>query len=226
MSSSFRRKLSATSSMAETKKRSRRKRKSSKYLPLLWLLTGALLALVLVFSGNLVIDAKGIQTPIRPKTSSPSSEKPLPKPPAEQQAEPKTIKIYLARQLERGVRLVPHALTIPATATPMQATLEALLSARDDNDLNLIPPDTKVRRVWIRDGYAHIDFSEEFTYNAYGIQGYKLQIYQIVLTVCQFSTVKGVYFYVEGSPLRYLGGEGFPVPQPVLPPKEPFEIPY
>ncbi|URA10955.1 GerMN domain-containing protein [Thermospira aquatica] len=214
--------------MAETKKRSRRKRKSSKYLPLLWLLTGALLALVLVFSGNLVIDVKGIQPSSPQKTPKPplSQEKPSSSNLPEKEKESKTIKIYLARQLEKGVRLVPYSITITETTTPMQAALEALIHATDDNDLNLIPPDTRIRQAWIKDNYAYIDLSEEFTYNAYGIQGYKLQLYQIVLTVCQFPTIKGVYFYVEGKPLRYLGGEGFPIPQPVLPPKEPFEIPY
>lgn len=213
--------------MPEKTKRSRRRRKSSRYLPLLWLITGALLALVLVFSGNIAIDTSG---KIASQETSQNKPSPSQKPPSSQQkTSPKTTKevvIYLAKQLEKGVRLVPHTIPLEEGEGILQATLQALLKAREYDDLNLIPPDTKIKRLWIKDGYAHIDVSEEFSYNAYGLQGYKLQIYQIVLTACQFPNIKGVYFYLEGKPLRYLGGEGFPIPQPVLPPKEPFEIPY
>ena len=207
---------------AEKSKRSRRRRKSSRYLPILWILTGALLALVLILSGNLVLekDGKFVQ-PVKPSSGEPS-----PKTAQSPEAKTKTVKIYLARQLENGVRLVSHTITLSNTPALLQATLLALFSTRDSEDLNLIPPDTKLRRVWVEQSYAHIDLSEDFAYNAYGVQGYKLQIYQIVLTACQFDNIRGVYFSLEGKPLRYLGGEGFPVSSPVLPPKEPFEIPY
>jgi len=214
--------------MAEKTKRSRRRRKSSRYLPILWLLTGALLALVLVFSGNIAIDnTRGIiPGPSVTNTSPHSAPGRVSEPTTRSAPTSPTVTIYLARQLPKGVRLVPHTITLQNNEKTLQATLLALLSAREYDDLNLIPPDTRLRKVWVKDGYAHIDMSEDFVYNAYGLQGYKLQIYQIVLTACQFPTVKGVYFYVEGKPLRYLGGEGFPIPQPVLPPREPFEIPY
>ncbi|MFN4216038.1 MAG: GerMN domain-containing protein [Brevinematales bacterium] len=213
--------------MAEKTKRSRRRRKSSRYLPLLWLLTGALLALVLVLSGNIAIESTAKIASQKTSQNNPSSS-PKTTLPQEKKSQKitKEVSIYLARQLDRGVRLVPHTVSIEEGEGILQATLETLLNAREYDDLNLIPPDTKIKRLWIKDGYAHIDLSEEFSYNAYGVQGYKLQIYQIVLTVCQFSHIKGVYFYLEGKPLRYLGGEGFPIPQPVLPPQKPFEIPY
>ncbi|MCX7882336.1 MAG: GerMN domain-containing protein [Brevinematales bacterium] len=212
--------------MAEKTKRPRRRRKSSRYLPLLWLITGALLAVVLVFSGHIAIDTSGTLLPNKTNTPSPSPATKETFSSLPSSSTSKTVSLYLARQLDKGVRLVSHPITLTTQDKILQATLQALIEAKSDNDLNLIPPDTKIRRVWVKDGYAHIDVSEEFAYNAYGIQGYKLQIYQIVLTACQFPSVKGVYFYLEGKPLRYLGGEGFPIPQPVLPPKEPFEIPY
>lgn len=228
MNSSFRRKQSVTANMVEKTRRSRRRRKSSRYLPLLWLITGALLALVLIFSGNLVISASGVSSSV---TNTNKSEKPQPIPSfpsskTQERESEKTVKIYLARQLEKGVRLVSHSIIIPSDKSPLQTTLQALLNTRETEDLNLIPLDSKLRKVWITNNYAYIDFSEEFGYNAYGLQGYKLQVYQIVLTACQFENIRGVYFFIEGKPLKYLGGEGFPVPQPATPPKEPFEIPY
>lgn len=212
--------------MAEKKKSTRRRKKSSRYLPLLWLLTGALLALVLVFSGNVAIEKSGKILPLRTNqtTTSPKRDASLSRNLSEKKS--REVSIYLVKQLAKGVRLYPHQITLDEDGGILQKTLEALVKARDYEDLNLIPPDTKIKKIWIKDGFAHIDFSEEFSYNAYGIQGYKLQVYQVVLTACQFPTVRGVYFYLEGKPLRYLGGEGFPIPQPVLPPKEPFEIPY
>jgi spore germination protein GerM len=64
---------------------------------------------------------------------------------------------------------------------------------------------------------AYIDFSEDFGFNSYGLIGYQIQVYQVVYTAAQFATVDAVYFYMEGEPLEYLGGEGYLLHNPVYP---------
>lgn len=127
------------------------------------------------------------------------------------------VKLYLAELHDEYVSLKPIEKEIPRSETPLKDTLEALINFRDENYLNLIPVNTKIRRMWRKGNFVYIDFSRDFTYNSYGVAGYNIQIYQVVYTATQFQGIEGVYFYVEGNQLKYLGGEGFIIENPVKP---------
>lgn len=137
------------------------------------------------------------------------------------------VKIFLARRGDKEISLVEKTVLMPRTQSMLKDTLQLLIGYNDDKLMNLVPIKTKVKKVTIRDGIALIDLSEDFSYNSSGIIGYKVQINQIVYTATQFSKVKAVAFYINGKLAEYLGGDGYPVHNPVYPysylPKFPIE---
>ncbi|QTQ17448.1 GerMN domain-containing protein [Treponema parvum] len=62
---------------------------------------------------------------------------------------------------------------------------------------------------------AFLNFSEEFEYNPYGVEGYLGQLMQIVYTATSFSTVDSVQFLIEGQKKDYLGSEGVWIGSPL-----------
>lgn len=218
--------------MPEKKKK---RRKGGKYTPLVWVLTGALMAFFIAYSGNFKLPGAGIAlpkpaaTPAQKSASSSgngffgwfggkkSSSSSVPASPAVSPSGQRTVKIYLARYEESQVALVPLEVSIPVSASPLSDALNQLIAYRPKDYLNLVPFNTRVKRVWTQGDTAFIDFSEEFSFNSYGIPGFRIQIYQVVYTAVQFEGIRSVHFYMEGKSLDYLGGDGFPIHNPVYP---------
>ena len=161
--------------------------------------------------------------------SSASSSKPAAA--AVVQAKPDTAKnqpasvrktvIYWVR-VDADGKLVPKRATrvLPKSDAPMSDALEALFAAPTVAELKegvrtLIPPDTKLRSAWVKDGIAFINVSEEFQFNQYGIDGALAQLSQVVFTATEFSTVKSVQFLIEGQKKEYLGAEGVWIGSPL-----------
>ncbi len=208
----------------------KRKRKKSKLVPILWLVIFVLGAYILYLNkGNIksfienqkndnIIkkSSSSSSTSVKVKISSSSSESAKSES-AKKENSTLKVKLYVAKMGDKFISLVPFEIEINKTATPLKDTLKALIDFRNENYLNLIPLNTKVNNVWIKNSYVYIDFSEEFEYNSYGAKGYNIQIYQVVYTATQFENIKGVYFYINGKEAKYLGGEGFIINNPVKP---------
>lgn len=112
-------------------------------------------------------------------------------------------------------KLIPMRATraLPKSASPMSDALQALFASptvaeRKQGLRTLVPPETKLRSAWIKDGIAFINVSEEFQFNQYGIDGSLAQLAQVVFTATEFSTVQSVQFLIEGQKRDYLGAEG------------------
>ena len=119
-------------------------------------------------------------------------------------------------------KLIPKSATrlLPKSDAPMSDALAALFAAPTINELKqgvrtLIPPGTKLRSAWVKDGIAFINVSEEFQFNQYGIDGALAQLSQVVFTATEFSTVKSVQFLIEGQKQEYLGAEGVWIGSPL-----------
>ena len=132
----------------------------------------------------------------------------------------KTV-IYWVR-IDADGKLIPKSVTrlLPKSDAPMSDALEALFAAPNVDELKqgvrtLIPPDTKLRSAWVKDGIAFINVSEEFQFNQYGIDGALAQLLQVVFTATEFSTVKSVQFLIEGQKKEYLGAEGVWIGSPL-----------
>ena len=108
---------------------------------------------------------------------------------------------------------------IPKTNTPLTAAINALLSGPNMSELesgymSLIPNGTKLLGASINNGVATINFSEEFLFNKYGVEGIYGQLMQVVYTATAFSNINSVQFLVEGAKQDYLG-EGIFVGSPL-----------
>ncbi len=103
--------------------------------------------------------------------------------------------------------------TISRTTAPLTAALKALLDGpnldeKDKKYISFIPAGTQLLSVSIQDGTALVNFSEEFSFNQYGVEGYLAQLMQVVYTATAFNTIKDVRFLIEGEQSSYLGNDG------------------
>ncbi|MBU0955434.1 MAG: GerMN domain-containing protein [Spirochaetes bacterium] len=110
--------------------------------------------------------------------------------------------------------------TVSSSDSPMTDALQALLKGPSAEELNqnlvtLIPAGTRLISAQVRGSTAYLNFSEEFMYNRYGIEGYAGQLKQIIFTATEFPTVKDVFFHIEGQTREYLGGEGVYIGKPL-----------
>lgn len=109
---------------------------------------------------------------------------------------------------------------IDKTQTPLTTALKALIQGPTIGELekgimSLIPEGTKLLSASITGKTAFLNFSEEFLYNKYGVEGYLGQLMQIVYTATSFSSIETVQFLINGQKENYLGGEGVWIGSPL-----------
>ncbi len=102
---------------------------------------------------------------------------------------------------------------IPKTNSPLSASINSLLVGPNAGDANencmtLIPAGTRLLSATVKDRVATLNFSQEFEFNPYGVEGYLAQLMQVVYTASAFPTVESVQFIIEGQKKEYLGSEG------------------
>lgn len=101
--------------------------------------------------------------------------------------------------------------SVPKTNSPLTTTINELLLGPSQSDINhrsFIPEGTKLLGASVKNGVATLNFSEEFQYNVYGIEGARTQLMQVVYTASVFPTVKSVQILIDGEKKEYLGSEG------------------
>lgn len=101
--------------------------------------------------------------------------------------------------------------SVPKTNSPLTTTINELLLGPSQSDINhrsFIPEGTKLLGASVKNGVATLNFSEEFQYNVYGIEGARTQLMQVVYTASVFPTVKSVQILIDGGKKEYLGSEG------------------
>jgi hypothetical protein len=106
-------------------------------------------------------------------------------------------------------------------ATPRigSAALEALLAGPDTREQaaavgSQIPSGTQLLGLSVDNSVATVDLTSEFESGG-GSASMNMRIAQVVYTLTQFPTVKGVLFELDGRRVDVLGGEGVIVDQPV-----------
>lgn len=109
---------------------------------------------------------------------------------------------------------------VPKNTSPLTTAINTLLSGptseeADKGYKSLIPEGTKLLGARVANKTATLNFSESFSFNKYGVQGYLGQLMQIVYTATSFSTIDNVQFLIEGQKLEYLGGEGVWIGSPL-----------
>jgi Spore germination protein len=159
--------------------------------------------------------------PLQEKPSeTPKQQKPEPQKPPAKPAQTRDRNIYFA-QVDKDGQILQSKVTrkIPVSDSPMVDTLNIVLAGPSSSELNkgllnFIPENTRIISATVRGSTAYINFSEDFLFNKFGVEGYVAQLRQIVWTVTEFSNVSDVQILVEGRRLDYLG-EGIWIGSPI-----------
>ena len=158
---------------------------------------------------------KPAQTTQPPKPQTPTETKPVTPP-----VQTRDRNVYFTNVGSDG-QILQSKVTrkIPASDSPMQDSLNVLLKGPSSDEVgkgivNLIPQNTRLLSAAVRGNTAYINFSEDFLFNTFGVEGYVAQLRQIVWTVTEFQNVKDVQILVEGRRLDYLG-EGIWIGSPI-----------
>ncbi|HZK19274.1 MAG TPA: GerMN domain-containing protein, partial [Treponemataceae bacterium] len=81
--------------------------------------------------------------------------------------------------------------------------------------LSLIPADTRLISASVKDGVASLNFSSEFLFNKYGVDGYRGQLMQVIYTATAFNTISSVQILIDGVKTEFLGSEGVWIGSPL-----------
>jgi germination protein M len=125
-----------------------------------------------------------------------------------------TVSLYFMRGEFVGTahRSVPQT-TAVATAA-MTALLGGPLASEKAAGLKtIIPTGTKLRGVTISNGVATVDLSSAYESGG-GTLSMTARLAQVVYTLTQFPTVKGVNFKIDGKKVTVFGGEGIMLTHP------------
>ena len=104
--------------------------------------------------------------------------------------------------------------------SPLTTAINALLAGPNMSEIqkgcvSLIPQNSRLLGVRISNRTAILNFSEDFMFNTYSVQGQITQLMQIVYTATSFSTIDNVQFLIEGQKVEYIGGEGVWIGSPL-----------
>lgn len=110
-----------------------------------------------------------------------------------------TLTLYFVKSQDGVMFLVPESRSIPKTKAVAKAAVEELIKGpTQPGHISVIPRNTKVLSVKIKNGLATVDFSKEVLNANVGSDGEELGIAQVVDTLTEFPTISKVKFLVEG----------------------------
>ncbi|GMO15366.1 MAG: GerMN domain-containing protein [Treponemataceae bacterium] len=111
--------------------------------------------------------------------------------------------------------------SVPKTSSSLASAVNSLLAGPTSADAQkklrtLVPEGVRLLSQSVYDsGVAVLDFSDEFAYNRYGVEGYLAQLMQIVYTATEIGGIDSVQFLINGELTEYLGGEGVWIGSPL-----------
>jgi len=156
---------------------------------------------------------------LTPENAPPPTEKPA----EEERPAPKIRQARLFYVLVAGdgsISLKGIIRPVEYTDAPLRSTLVSLFSGPAPAEVNrglmtLIPPDTRINAIHIKNGIAYLDFNESFRFNRLGREGLTAQLKQVVYTTTEFSNLEQVQILIDGKKLDYLGPEGVYIGAPL-----------
>lgn len=111
------------------------------------------------------------------------------------------LALYYVKITDKDAYLVREVHQVPYTREVAKAALEELIkgSPVTPGATGVLPPETKVRGISVKDGNASVDFSSEVLTANVGAEGEALGIQSIVNTLTEFPEIKQVSFMVDGK---------------------------
>jgi len=160
------------------------------------------------------------QTSAHSADEKPAAQQTTIQPNTNQQTQTRERNVYFT-QIDKDGQILQSRVTrrIPVSDSPMQDVLNVMLAGPSADEitrgiLNIIPKNTRILSAAVRGSTAYINFSEDFIFTTFGVEGYVAQLRQIVWTVTEFSNINDVQILVEGRRLDYLG-EGIWIGSPI-----------
>ena len=165
------------------------------------LLAVLFLCLALVTAG---CDAPGGKTlPANP----PTQEDKAPKPEEQKKEEPKEITVRLYYPNDDATKLVATERKIELNGkNRYEAAIEALMTSGQGR-YTVIPKQTKLLGVTLKNGTARVDFSGDLQkYFVGGSTGEEMLVGSVVDTLTEFPEVKAVEFFIDGKRAETIAG--------------------
>jgi germination protein M len=161
-------------------------------------------------------------TPSPEKPGSTAAATPSPAPASlPRPARTRAARLWFAKVDADGViALAPVDRALSIGDAPLRDNLAALLAGPTSTErtaglVSFVPTGTVVRSVTVKGDTAVIDFSEQFRFNALGVEGLRAGLRQVVWAATEFPTVARVQVLIEGKRVDYLGPEGAAVGSPL-----------
>lgn len=162
------------------------------------------------------------------KETTPKTEKPKTEPKTEKKETVVKKEVAVSTPSTKTMKLKLFFMTINSNGTvarkevlremkksdsPLVDAINAVISGPNASEeksgcRTLVSSGTKLIGASVKNGIATLNFSGNFEFNEYGIEGLRGQLQQIVYTATAFPTVEGVQFLVDGEKKEYLGQEG------------------
>lgn len=185
---------------------------------------------ILTVAFALLVTACGSQgaVPVGPVATGSPAASPEPSVPPEQSLSPEpsptsgktfTYELWFALPNELGgPYLFVTSRTEPFTPGVGRAALTALLAGPNELERSVdvgtaVPTGTRLLGLDIDGGIATVDLSGAFESGG-GTASTTMRLAQVVYTLTQFPTVKGVRFRLDGRPVSVFGGEGIVLDRP------------
>lgn len=159
-----------------------------------------------------------ISLEVEPETITPEK---VPASPPEQDRKVRRSKMYFIEIQEDGnIGLKSIVRPVYYIDSPLTETMNTLLEGLSGSELNmgllsLIPEQTKLLSINLKDGTAYMNFSDSFRFNSFGVEGYNAQLKQVVYTATEFDNIDDVQILIEGSIDDYMGPEGVYIGKPL-----------
>jgi len=132
----------------------------------------------------------------------------------------KSVLYFVAVDDAGNISLKPVTRSVYFDDSPLTETMKSLIGGLNASELNrglisLIPENTVLLGVSIKDSTAFMNFNEKLKFNSFGEEGLKASLMQIVYTATEFPTVDKVQILINGKKTEYLSTEGVFVGKPL-----------
>ncbi|MCY7334457.1 MAG: GerMN domain-containing protein [Pseudanabaena sp. CAN_BIN31] len=152
--------------------------------------------------------------PNNPQSSAPANQ--VAQSPPATRAVDGQLAIYWIESSKNKLIAVPIAIKAKSNDEAIGSVINTLITERPpESELySAIPANTKVLSAATKNKEIRINLSQDFTKGG-GSASMQGRIIQVLYTATTLEPDAKVYLSVEGKPLKYIGGEGLEVPQPM-----------
>ncbi|MBD2178243.1 GerMN domain-containing protein [Pseudanabaena sp. FACHB-1998] len=150
------------------------------------------------------------------QVSAPASVNQISQTPPAPRAVDGQLAVYWIESNKNKLIAVPIAVKAKSNDQAIASVINTLIAEKppETEMYSAIPANTKILNVTSKDQEIRINLSSEFTKGG-GSASMQGRIIQVLYTATSITPEAKVYLSVEGKPLKYIGGEGLEVPQPM-----------